>query len=251
MTAGYIDEFGTFESGIDTGGMFKEFLYELALGITSAHYGLFKESKDRELDPNPDSKEALGPEHIECYYLAGVVIGRALYEEILLDSVFSKILLRRMLGKPNFFNHLNLFDPELFEQLKKVKNYQGDVADFSLTFSTNVKGTDQEIELVKNGSEIPVTNENKIKYVYYLTYYYLNVRTKDQSKAFLKGMSELIPLTILQMFTPSELQVLISGEQAEISIEDLAKNTEYQVSASKRRAVSSQPSPTSTTSGRF
>lgn len=190
-------------------------------------YGLFIEMKDRELDPNPESKAIFGPDHLFNYYVAGVVIGRAIYEEILIDSVFSKIMLRRMLGKPNFFNHLALYDTELFEQLRKVKNYPGDAADLGLTFSTNTKNSDEEIELMKGGSNVPVTNDNKIRYIYYLTHYYLNAKTREQSKAFLEGMSDIIPLSILQMFTTQELQIIISGVDAEINISDWAAHTNY------------------------
>lgn len=221
-----MDELGTYESGIDTGGILKEFIYEVAKKMLDPAYSLFIEMKDRELDPNPESRLIFGPEHLDNFYVAGVIIGRAIYEEILLDSVFSKIMLRRMLGKPNFFNHLALYDTELYEQLKKVKNYTGDVRDFGLTFSTNTKN-EEEIELMKGGSNVPVTNENKIRYIYYLTHYYLNAKTREQSKAFLTGMSEIIPLSILQMFTTQELQIIISGVDAEINISDLSQHTQY------------------------
>lgn len=195
--------------------------------MLNPEYGLFIEMKDRELDPNPESKAIFGAEHLLNFYVAGIMIGRAIYEEILIDSVFSKIMLRRMLGKPNFFNHLALYDSELFDQLKKVKYYTGDAADFGLTFSTNTKNSDEEIELMKGGSNIPVTNENKIRYIYYLTHYYLNAKTRDQSKSFLSGMSEIIPLSILQMFTTHELQIIISGVDSEINISDLIQHTKY------------------------
>lgn len=195
--------------------------------MLNPEYGLFIEMKDRELDPNPQSKEVLGPEHLLSFYVIGVIVGRAIYEEILLDTVFSKIMLRRMLNKPNFLNHLALFDFELYEQLLKVKYYTGNVADFGLTFSTNVSGSDREVELMRGGSQVPVTNENKIRYIYYLTHYYLNARTREQTKAFLTGMSEIIPLPILQIFTTKELQTMISGEDAEINISDLEDNCKY------------------------
>lgn len=216
-----------YESGIDTGGILKEFLYEAAKNMLNPEYGLFIEMKDRELDPNPESKAVLGVEHLLTYYVVGVIVGRAIYEEILLDSVFSKIMLRRMLNKPNFFNHLSLFDADLYQQLLKVKYHTGNIEEFGLSFSTNVSGSDKEVELMRGGSQVPVTNENKIRYIYYLTHYYLNARTREQTKAFLTGMSEIIPLPILQIFTTKELQTMISGEDAEINISDLEDNCKY------------------------
>ena len=200
--------------------------------MVNPEYGLFMETNDRELDPNPESRAVLGPEHLLQFYFFGVIIGRAIYGEILLDSVFSKIMLRRMLGKNNFFNHLGIYDVELYEQLKKVRNYTGDASDFGLTFSTYDKTLKTEIELIKGGSEIPVTNENKIRYVHYLTHFYLNHKTKDQTKAFLAGLSEIISLPLLQIFTPKELQLLISGEDQEINLTDLENHTNYTVTFS-------------------
>jgi uncharacterized protein YciU (UPF0263 family) len=95
-----------YEAGIDTGGMFKEFLYDMAKNILNPAYGLFVETQDRELDPNVQSHLHVGANHLDLYYFVGVIVGRAIYDEILIDNVFSKILLRRMLGKQNFFNDL-------------------------------------------------------------------------------------------------------------------------------------------------
>ena len=49
---------------------------------------------------------------------------------------------------------------------------------------------------------------------------------KPQIKSFLEGFSELIKPSLIAIFTPSELELLISG-LPDIDIEDLRKNTEY------------------------
>lgn len=219
-----------YEAGIDTGGMFKEFVYDMAKNILNPAYGLFVETQDRELDPNVQSLTHIGPNHLDLFYFVGVIVGRAIYDEILIDNVFSKILLRRMLGKQNFFNDLRIYDVEMYKQLLNVKTYKGDVTDLCLSFSTTDKATGKEIELVRGGKELPVTDENKIRYIYYLSRFILNVQNKKQTDAFLNGMSEIIPLTMLKIFSANELQVIISGESAELNIEDLSKNTNYTVS---------------------
>lgn len=45
-------------------------------------------------------------------------------------------------------------------------------------------------------------------------------------------MSEIIPLSLLKMFAPNELQVIISGESAELNIDDLSRNSKYSVKSS-------------------
>ena len=74
-----------------------------------------------------------------------------------------------------------------------------------------------------------MTDENKIRYIYYLSRFILNIQNKKQTDAFLSGMSEVIPLTMLKIFSANELQVIISGESAELNIDDLSRNTNYTV----------------------
>ena len=104
-----------YEAGIDTGGMFKEFVYDMAKNILNPEYGLFVETQDRELDPNVESALHVGNHHLGLFYFVGVIVGRAIYDEILIDNVFSKILLRRMLGKMNFFNQMRLYDLDMYK----------------------------------------------------------------------------------------------------------------------------------------
>lgn len=197
------------------------------------------ETQDRELDPNANSKLLFGEEHLVMFYLAGILIGRAVYDDILLDCVFSKILLRRMLSKRNLFQELRLKDVELYKHLITVRDYKGDARDLMMTFAVTDMYSKKEIELIKDGSNIPVTNENKIKYIYYYSYYILNVQNKEQTSAFLQGISDIIPLSLLKLFTPQELQIIISGATAEINLYDLRENTIYKVMTEfKARAIS-------------
>lgn len=68
----------------------------------------------------------------------------------------------------------------------RVKYYDGDVEDFGLMMcvSVEVQGKMTEVELVRGGSQIPVTNENKLHYIALYCNYMLNVRTQAQTRAF-------------------------------------------------------------------
>jgi len=69
-----------------------------------------------------------------------------------------------------------------------------------------------------------VTNENKIKYIYYVANYKLNIQMKYQIDSFLSGLIEVVPIKILQLFTPDELQNVISGEKKDLDVVDLRNN---------------------------
>jgi ubiquitin-protein ligase E3 C len=79
-----------------------------------------------------------------------------------------------MLGQFNFTGDLYSLDRELYNSLLQVKKYKGDVSDLCLVFSlTTPEGS--EVNLIENGSNVDVTNENKFKYIYYMANYQLNV----------------------------------------------------------------------------
>ena len=47
----------------------------------------------------------------------------------------------------------------------------------TMAVSENLVGLNEDVELVKNGSQIPITNENRLFYITSYSNYMLNVRT--------------------------------------------------------------------------
>jgi len=80
------------------------------------------------------------------------------------------------------------------------------------------------IDLKPNGSEIPVTDENKEEYVRLLTAHRMTTGIRNQLDHFLKGLHELLPKHLLQLFNENELELLISG-LPNIDVLDLKWNT--------------------------
>jgi hypothetical protein len=120
-----------------------------------------------------------------------------------------------------------------------LKSYTGDVTDLCLTFSVteNALGETKEIDLVPGGSELGVTQRNRLRYINLVAHYYLNTRTHAQSSAFLGGFYEMIRPEWIAMFTQPELQTLISGSQRPLDVADMRKHTTYKdgyMSASKQ-----------------
>lgn len=57
----FVNEHGQQEEGRDAGGLFKEFLVDLAKTVFDPHYGLFLQTeKERELYPNAQSQMLFG-----------------------------------------------------------------------------------------------------------------------------------------------------------------------------------------------
>merc|ERR1712070_1140531 len=77
------------------------------------------------------------------------------------------------------------------------------------------------------GSEMQVTNENKMQYIMMYANLVLNKKDGDQVGAFAEGLNEVIDPQLTRMFFPEEIQLLISGGRNEIDIDDLRKHTTY------------------------
>ena len=123
-----------------------------------------------------------------------------------------------------------------------MKNYSGNVEDFSLDFTitdvistpeydklsnTQLKHKTITRELRKNGAQIPVTNENRLVYISYVARHRLQIQPHLQTSAFLRGLGSMIQPSWLSMFNQSELQTLIGGGSSEIDVSDLRRNTLY------------------------
>ncbi|KAF9567255.1 hypothetical protein EC968_003459 [Mortierella alpina] len=224
----FIDQYGIPEAGIDGGGVFKEFLTSLVLQAFDTNYGLFLSTSDQLLYPNPH-RFAQETAQLKHYEFLGRILGKALYEGILIDAAFAGFFLGKCLGQVNYLDDLPSLDPDLYKGLMFLKNYEGNVEDLSLSFTVNDEEMGQTItrELIPNGGNTLVTRANRIRYIYLTAHYRLNTQIDRQCRAFFRGLSDLIDPKWLWMFNQQELQVMLGGAQTAISLADLEKNVVY------------------------
>jgi ubiquitin-protein ligase E3 C len=224
----FIDEWGNEEAGIDGGGVFKEFLTSLAKEAFDTNRGLWLSNAQREFYPNPHSY-AKEPHQLNWFRFMGRVLGKALYEGILVDVAFAPFFLAKWLGRNSYLDDLASLDPALYQGLVFLKHYPGNPEDLSLNFAVTDDefGVVKTIDLIPNGSNIPVTRENRTKYIYLASHYRLNTQMKPQSDAFFSGLSDIIDPKWLRMFNQQELQILIGGVEEPIDVDDLQNNTIY------------------------
>ncbi|PQE29527.1 IQ and HECT domain protein [Rutstroemia sp. NJR-2017a WRK4] len=258
----FVDQFDTQEAGIDGGGVTKEFLTSITNEAFKSENGgnLFITNAQNLLYPNPaalDERRALLKEAgltedsteykenindlLRQYEFLGRVVGKCLYEGILVDISFAGFFLLKWAHSYNgqeayrpSINDLRDLDEELYQGLLKLKNYPGDVEDFGLDFTivdtVSVPGSPVQTitrELVPNGSNTPVTNKNSTLYIALVARHRLKDQPFYQTAAFLKGLGQIINPSWLSMFNQSELQTLIGGESSQIDIDDLRRNTIY------------------------
>ena len=87
-------------------------------------------------------------------------------------------------------------------------------------------GVTETRELMPNGNNVPVTEENKREYVKLVCQMKMTGAIRKQLNAFLEGFYDIIPKKLVSIFTEQELELLISGLPT-IDIDDLKANTEY------------------------
>lgn len=261
------DEFGMQEAGIDGGGVTKEFLDSVTTEAFT-HTELFVTNSKNAYYPNPTLIDRIrhmyagDPEETQAavettlkeYEFLGRVIGKCMYEGILVDIVFAGFFLLKWAaandtpgggnsatsasttgGYRANINDLRELDEELYQGMLSLKNYTGDIQndlalDFTITDPVNIPGEPTRTiirPLIPNGEHTPVTNENRPLYISYVARHRLVRQPYPQTRAFLRGLGSIIDPSWLSMFNQLELQRLVGGDSSEIDIEDLRRNTHY------------------------
>uniref|UniRef100_A0A670J5B6 Ubiquitin-protein ligase E3B n=1 Tax=Podarcis muralis TaxID=64176 RepID=A0A670J5B6_PODMU len=229
----FVNDLGVDEAGIDQDGVFKEFLEEIIKKVFDPALNLFKTtSGDERLYPSPTSY--IHENYLQLFEFVGKMLGKAVYEGIVVDVPFASFFLSQLLGHHHsiFYSsvdELPSLDSEFYKNLTSIKRYDGDISDLGLTLSYDEDVMGQLVchELIPGGKTIPVTNENKISYIHLMAHFRMHTQIKSQAAAFISGFRSIIKPEWIRVFSAPELQRLISGDNAEIDLEDLKKHTVY------------------------
>lgn len=131
----FINSVGLEEAGIDGGGIFKEFVNEVLRTSFDPNRGFFLLTNDNMLYPNPNVgllMENFG----EHYYFIGRLVGKAIFENILVDLPLAEFFLVKLLVDRANAHYLKSLDPVLYRNLLYLRDYSGDVQDLGLDFTT-------------------------------------------------------------------------------------------------------------------
>jgi len=219
---------GLDEAGVDGGGLFREFLSSFLMEAFNPNRGFFIET-DGLLHPNP-AAQSLYPDFTKHYYFIGRLLGKAVYEKLLVDLPLAAYFLEKLLGGDADVNHLRSLDPDMYRNILSLRGYSEDtIADLCLFFivSDNILGESRTIELKPNGAAIQVTKSNLIEYIHLMADYRLNRQIRVHFRNFAEGFYSVVSRDWLKMFSYSEFQSLISGSTADVDISDLKEHTVY------------------------
>lgn len=231
MYVEFISETGLDEAGIDGGGLFKDFIDNFSKEAFNPTYGIFSLTSQQLLSPNPNS-HIVDSNHLQFFYIFGLILGKAVYEGILSEPQFSSSFINILLGRANQLDDLYLYDEQLYKSLmnlKKSSESGENISNLDMTFVVDRQefGIVTSDELIPGGANIKVTNENLRNFIHQLAHYKLNKEIKQQSIAFLQGFRMLIHAEWIRLFNPIELQMIISGERKMIDIQEFRKHVTY------------------------
>ncbi|XP_061533207.1 NEDD4-like E3 ubiquitin-protein ligase WWP2 isoform X3 [Phycodurus eques] len=216
------------EEGLDYGGIAREWFFLLSHEVLNPMYCLFEYAGKNNycLQINPAS--SINPDHLMYFRFIGRFIAMALYHGKFIDTGFTLPFYKRMLDKKNTLKDLESIDPEFYNSIMWVKENSLEECGVELYFAQDMEilGKLSTHQLKDDGENILVNEENKEEYISLLTDWRFTRGVEEQTKAFLDGFNEVVPLEWLRYFDEKELELMLCGMQ-EIDLVDWQKNTIY------------------------
>jgi len=182
----FVDAFGIEEAGIDHGGVTVELIEEVIKRGVDPEFGLFQRTPEGYLYCSTLAEQH--PRGINMLYFIGQMLGKALYEGLLIDIPLAPFFILRLQEQTPTFDDLATLDSDLHRNLIQLKRYEGDASDLGLVFSVEAEIFGKRVteELLPGGSDIPVTNQNKLQYIYLMADWHINKKVGKSVKTFEK-----------------------------------------------------------------
>ena len=132
------------------------------------------------------------------------------------DAEYYNSLKYIMENDPTDLEMYFVFEDEAFGEIKEVPLKEGgeDIQGMLLTIICFQKKSLRWLllsKLIQIGDQNKVTNENKQEYIDLLVNFKFINRVKEQMDAFLAGFHDIIPQGEIDLFDPSELELLMCG----------------------------------------
>ncbi|XP_036791121.1 NEDD4-like E3 ubiquitin-protein ligase WWP1 isoform X2 [Oncorhynchus mykiss] len=216
------------EEGLDYGGLAREWFFLLSHEVLNPMYCLFEYAGKSNycLQINPAS--TINPDHLSYFCFIGRFIAMALFHGKFIDTGFSLPFYKRMLNKKLIIKDLESIDPEFYNSLIWIRDNNIEECSLEMYFSVDMEilGKLTSHDLKPDGSDLLVTEENKEEYIGLMAEWRFSRGVEGQTKAFLDGFNEVVPLQWLQYFDEKELEVMLCGMQ-EVDLQDWQRNTVY------------------------
>ena len=220
------------EMGVDEGGLTKEFFQLLTFRLFDPDFAMFVVRNNRFLWFNCDSFESS-----MNFEMVGILLGLALYNSTILEIKFPLVVYKKLKQKLKLdfiedeiiLEDLEEFEPELYTSLKNLSKNDLTGKDSGFFFNISYKswGEIKTLNLIENGENIKVTEENKHKFIALYLDWYINISIEKQFRPFYKGFFKVLTGEIIHFFSANELLLAICGS-TKFDFKELKKTTKYE-----------------------
>ncbi|XP_062430207.1 E3 ISG15--protein ligase HERC5-like [Rhea pennata] len=213
------------EAGVDEGGLTRELFSVAARALREPGAGAFRRLASQLLwFPRQASS------HGNTFFLVGTLFGMALYNKCIAPFPFPQALYKKMLQVELTLEDLKELLPSEGRSLQQILDEEHDDIfenlDLNFTILEEEGGSTVVTELKENGTNIPVTKQNRKEFVDLYVNYVFNESVQKPFKEFMRGFSRGCPAKKWKMFLPVELQAIFEGHK-KYDWHLLEKNVKY------------------------
>ncbi|EYC44421.1 hypothetical protein Y032_0462g1901 [Ancylostoma ceylanicum] len=179
------------EEGLDYGGPSRELFYLLSRELFHPYYGLFEYSAPDQYTVQISPHSHLVQQELQWMELAGRVLGLALLHRCLIDTFFTRTFYKMLLEQPVTVLDLQEVDPEFYRSMMWIRENPVDPS-LGMTFvvSEEENGQVVEKELLPNGAELEVADQNKEEFISLMVKWRVERGIQRQSRALLRGLHQ-------------------------------------------------------------
>lgn len=218
------------EEGVDAGGLKKEWFQLLMEQMLDPDFGLV--THNEETNALLLNAHSLEPE--DHFFLLGLIVGLALYNNVLINFPLDPSIYKKLLGKDLTLSDFEQTYPRLGQSLRQLISFkegsEGSIEEtFCLTFTFDVLTPTgiEAIELIPGGASTPVTVHNREEFVNRVVSYHLNESIVRKFDSFGRGFKTIISGPVIKLLEAIELERMICGCPSDLHFETLRGHTKY------------------------
>ena len=212
----------------DAGGIMREWLTSLFKEFQKPENKLFTKADTSDFSLKIYNDKNYDKNKLKIFDFIGKIFVIALLNDLTINSCFNIYIYKIILDEPVEIEDLVFIDTEIYHSIKKLQNLN-DFSNLELYFAENEKdenGNINNVNLILEGSNIPVTKENMLYYFQKKIEYIMN-KDRIYINHIKKSIFSYIPESLIKIFSANELELILNGTPF-IDVSDWIENTNYE-----------------------
>ena len=212
----------------DAGGIMREWLTSLFKEFQKPENKLFTKADTSDFSLKIYNDKNYDKNKLKIFDFIGKIFVIALLNDLTINSCFNIYIYKIILDEPVEIEDLVFIDTEIYHSIKKLQNLN-DFSNLELYFAENEKdenGNINNVNLILEGSNIPVTKENMLYYFQKKIEYIIN-KDRIYINHIKKSIFSYIPESLIKIFSANELELILNGTPF-IDVSDWIENTIYE-----------------------